>query len=81
VLDLAALQKLPMQLPVFFESTAEAAWDDAEIFPLHARQLGLALEESHTQRTYSSSDEWMKLQPEYWGDTRFGAAASTTVTP
>ncbi len=72
VVDTTALKSLAEKTKVLFDGAAEAAWENAEVFPLSARQLGLALEKSHTKRSYASSDQWMKLQPEYWGDTRFG---------
>ncbi len=73
VVETPVLKTIATRTKVLFESANEAAWEKAEVFPLNARHLGLALENSHTQRTYTSADEWMKLQPEYWGDTRFGA--------
>ena len=47
-------------------------FERAQVFELQARHLAENFTHSQTVKTFWEADAWIKFQPQYWGDTRFG---------
>ncbi len=47
------------------------AGEKLELYPLHARHLGIALLGATTRKTYATPAEWIQATPQYFGETKY----------